>query len=99
MTAGLVRPMFSLLAVSIPHSEGWALAIHPTQSRRLSEADIRGAAIQEARSVIDEVSAKGNRYQQRLMDCNIALKTTFADAQQFFAVAEERIARRLMVDS
>ena len=55
----------------------------------------RGAAMQEARFAIDEVLAKGNHYEHRLMDYNNDLKTTFADVQKFFTLIEERIKRRL----
>jgi hypothetical protein len=55
----------------------------------------RGAAMQQARFVIDEDLAKGNHYEHRLMDYNNDPKTTFADVQQFFALLEERIQKRL----
>ena len=55
----------------------------------------RGAAMQQARFVIDEVLAKGNHYDHRLMDYNNDPKTTFADVQKFFTLLEERIQKRL----
>jgi len=55
----------------------------------------RGAAMQEARFVIDEVLAKGNNYEHRLMNYNNDPKTTFADVQRFFKLLEERIQKRL----
>lgn len=55
----------------------------------------RGAAMQEARFVIDEVLAKGNHYEHRLMNYNNDPKTTFADVQKFFTLIEERIKKRL----
>jgi hypothetical protein len=55
----------------------------------------RGAAMQEARFAIDEVLAKGNHYDHRLMDYNNDPKTTFADVQRFFTLIEERIKKRL----
>ena len=55
----------------------------------------RGAAMQQARFVIDEDLAKGNHYEHRLMDYNNDPKTTFADVQRFFALLEERIQKRL----
>ena len=55
----------------------------------------RGAAMQEARFVIDEVLAKGNAYEHRLMNYNNDPKTTFADVQKFFRLLEERIQKRL----
>jgi hypothetical protein len=54
----------------------------------------RGAAMQQARFVIDEDLAKGNHYQHRLMDYNNDPKTTFADVQKFFALLERRIEKR-----
>ena len=55
----------------------------------------RGAAMQEARFAIDEVLAKGNHYEHRLMNYNNDPKTTFADVQKFFNLVEERIKKRL----
>ena len=55
----------------------------------------RGAAMQEARFVIDEVLAKGNKYEHRLMNYNNDPKTSFADVQRFFRLLEERIQKRL----
>jgi len=55
----------------------------------------RGAAMQEARFVIDDDLAKGNKYEHRLMNYNNDPKTTFADTQEFFQLVEERIEKRL----
>ena len=55
----------------------------------------RGAAMQEARFVIDEVLARGNHYEHRLMNYNNDPKTTFADVQRFFDLLEQRIKERL----
>ena len=41
----------------------------------------RGAAMQESRFAIDEVLAKGNKYEHRLMNYNNDPKTTFADVR------------------
>jgi hypothetical protein len=58
----------------------------------------RGAAMQEARFVIDEDLAKGNHYEHRLMNYNNDPKTTFADVQRFFTLLEERISKRLVAE-
>jgi hypothetical protein len=55
----------------------------------------RGAAMQQARFVIDDDLAKGNHYHHRLMDYNNDPKTTFSDVQRFFALLEQRIQRSL----
>jgi hypothetical protein len=55
----------------------------------------RGAAMQQARFVIDEVLAKGNHYNHRLMDYNNDTQTTFAGVQKFFTLLEERIQKQL----
>jgi hypothetical protein len=55
----------------------------------------RGAAMQEARFVINDDLARGNHYEHRLMDYNNDPKTTFADTQKFFQLVEERIEKRL----
>ena len=59
----------------------------------------RGAVMQQARFAIDEVLAKGNHYEHRLMNYNNDPKTTFADVQKFFAILEERIQSRLAAQS
>lgn len=55
--------------------------------------------MQQARFVIDEVLAKGNRYKHRLMGFNNDPKTTFADVQKFFSLLEERIKKQLAAQS
>lgn len=59
----------------------------------------RGAAMQQARFVIDDDLAKGNHYEHRLMDYNNDPKTTFADTQEFFRLLEARIQKRLQQDA
>ena len=54
----------------------------------------RGAALQEVRFVIDEITVERN-YDHRLMDYNNDPRTRFADMQQVFHIAEELIALRL----
>ena len=55
----------------------------------------RGAAMQEARFVIDDDLAPGNHYHHRLMDYNNDPHTTFADVQRFFDFLQARIEGRL----
>lgn len=55
----------------------------------------RGAAMQEARFVIDEDLAPGNDYHHRLMNYNNDPHTTFADVQRFFDFLQGRIEGRL----
>src|ERR1700733_8418330 len=59
----------------------------------------RGAAMQEARFVIDDVAPNRNNYNHRLMDYNNDPTTTFADIQNFFRLLEERISKRLAEES
>jgi hypothetical protein len=59
----------------------------------------RGAAMQQARFVIDETLAKGNQYKHRLMDYNNDPKTTFSDVKKFFTLLEERIQTQLAAQS
>jgi hypothetical protein len=59
----------------------------------------RGAAMQEARFVIEEVAPDWEKYGHRLMGYNNDPKTTFADIQKVFALLEDRIARRLKEQS
>ena len=54
----------------------------------------RGAAMQEARFVIDDITANRD-YNHRLMDYNNDPTTTFADIQKVFDLLEARIAKRL----
>ena len=62
------------------------------------KTDHRGAALQEARFVIDEISADGN-YQHRLMNYNNDATTTFADIQEVFRITESLIALRLKANA
>jgi hypothetical protein len=59
----------------------------------------RGAAMQEARFVIDEVLATGNYYAHRLKDYNNDAKTSFSDVRKFFDLLEARIKSRLAAQS
>jgi len=59
----------------------------------------RGAAMQEARFVIDDIAPNRKNYHHRLMDYNNDPTTTFADIQKFFQLLEERIAKRLREES
>jgi hypothetical protein len=55
----------------------------------------RGAAMQEARFVIDEMAPNSKKYHHRLMDYNNDPTTTFADIQTFFRRLQNRVAERL----
>jgi hypothetical protein len=55
----------------------------------------RGAAMQEARFVIDDDLARKNNYDHRLMGYNNDPRTTFADVQRFFDLLQGRIEGRL----
>ena len=55
----------------------------------------RGAAMQEARFVIEEIAPQANRYSHRLMDYNNDPTTSFADIQGVFWLLEKHIAMRL----
>ena len=59
----------------------------------------RGAAMQEARFVIDEIAPNRKNYNHRLMDYNNDPTTTFADIQKFFRLLQDRISRRLRDES
>jgi len=59
----------------------------------------RGAAMQEARFVIDEIAPNRTSYHHRLMDYNNDPTTTFDDVQKFFRLLEERIAKRVKEES
>ena len=58
------------------------------------KSEHRGAALQEARFVIDEIAVDRN-YNHRLMDYNNDPTTTFADIQEVFRITESLIALRL----
>jgi hypothetical protein len=55
----------------------------------------RGAAMQEARFVIEEIAPNASRYSHRLMDYNNDPNTSFADIQGVFWLLEKHIAMRL----
>ena len=58
----------------------------------------RGAAMQEARFVIDDISPKAKDYDHRLMDYNNDPTTSFSDIPKVFRLLEDRIAARLKED-
>jgi hypothetical protein len=58
------------------------------------KAEHRGAALQEARFVIDEIAADRN-YEHRLMNYNNDPTTTFADIQEVLRITESLITLRL----
>ena len=64
-----------------------------------SKFEHRGAAMQEARFVIDEIAPDRKNYEHRLKDYNNDPMTTFADVQKFFQLLEERISKRLEEES
>jgi hypothetical protein len=59
----------------------------------------RGAAMQQARFVIDEIAPNSKNYHHRLMDYNNDPTTTFADVQTFFRKLEDRVSARLKEQS
>ena len=58
------------------------------------KADHRGAAPQETRFVVDELTSKRN-YQHRLMEYNNDPTTTFDDIQEVLSIVERLITLRL----
>ena len=70
-------------------------ALEKAMNEVTGKSEHRGAAMQEARFVIDEELAKGNHYDHRLKDYNNDPKTTFADVQKFFDLLQARIQKRL----
>jgi hypothetical protein len=58
----------------------------------------RGAAMQEARFLIDEITRRRN-YQHRLMEYNNDPTTKFSDIQKVFRLLESRVALRLKEES
>jgi hypothetical protein len=55
----------------------------------------RGAVMQEARFVIDEIAANRNDFQHRLQGFNNSTETTFDDIQKVIRLLEDRIQKRL----
>ena len=58
------------------------------------KAEHRGAALQEARFVIDEIAADRN-YEHRLMNYNNDPTSTFADIQEVLRITESLVTLRL----
>ena len=59
----------------------------------------RGAAMQEARFVIEEVAPDWHKYDHRLMDYNNDPATTFDDIQKVLRLLQDRIKKRLTEQS
>src|ERR1044071_9092195 len=64
----------------------------------LGKAEHRGAVLQEARFVIDEIAIDRN-YEHRLMNYNNDPTTTFADIQEVLRITESLIALRLKANA
>jgi len=62
------------------------------------KAEHRGAALQEARFVIDEI-AIDRKYEHRLMNYNNDTTTTFADIQEVLRITESLITLRLKANA
>jgi hypothetical protein len=60
----------------------------------VAKSEHRGAALQEARFVVDEIAADRN-YEHRLMNYNNDPTTTFADIQEVLRITESLITLRL----
>jgi len=60
-----------------------------------SQFEHRGAAMQQARFVIDEIAPNAKHYSHRLMDYNNDPGTTFQDIERFFRLLEKRIDKKL----
>jgi hypothetical protein len=59
----------------------------------------RGAVVQEARFVIDEIAANQKDFQHRLQGYNNSRETTFDDIQKVLLLVEDRIRKRLAEQS
>ena len=59
----------------------------------------RGAVMQEARFVIDEIAPNRKNYEHRLMGYNNDPTTSFADIQNVLRLVEERITKRVAEES
>jgi hypothetical protein len=73
-------------------------AFQAATSEAKGNSEHRGAALQEARFVIDEIAVSRN-YDHRPMDYNNDPATTFADIQEVFSITEKLLALRPKVDS
>ena len=70
-------------------------ALEEATKEKSGQFEHRGAAMQEARFVIDEIAPNASHYEHRLMNYNNDPSTTFADVERFFRLLEDRIAKRL----
>jgi len=59
----------------------------------------RGAAMQEARFVIDDIAPNASEYEHRLMDYNNDPTTSFEHLQKFFTLLEARVQERLALEN
>ena len=56
--------------------------------------DHRGAAMEEARSIVDEIAVNRSDFQHRLEGYNNDPTTSFADIQKLFRLLEDRFRKR-----
>ncbi len=81
----------------LPDARTYSLycALQSATGQVTGKFDHRGAAMQEARFVIDDIAPNAKNYNHRLMDYNNDSTTTFADVQKFFGLLEDRVSKRL----
>jgi hypothetical protein len=77
----------------LPDARTYSLycALQKATGQVTGKFDHRGAAMQEARFVIDDIAPNAKNYNHRLNDST----TTFADVQKFFGLLEDRVSKRL----
>jgi hypothetical protein len=80
----------------LPHANTFSLycALEKATYEVTGKFEHRGAAMQQARFVIDEI-APHKSYHHRLMDYNNDPATTFADIDMFFRKLQDRVAAQL----
>ncbi len=66
-------------------------ALEEATTEKSGQFEHRGAAMQEARFVIEEMAHNLERYNHRLMDYNNDPTTTFADVRRFFNLLEDHV--------
>lgn len=82
--------------VCLPHANTFSLycALEKATNELTGKFEHRGAAMQQARFVIDEIAPQKN-YHHRLMDYNNDPATTFGDVDIFFRKLQDRVAAQL----
>ncbi len=93
----MVKRISAVAGGAPPNKSGMKVEVRHRDllTRQTVVFDEAGAALREARRVIDETAPNAKSYPARLVDFNNDPTTTWAAVQKFLQIVEERFAKQL----